>query len=82
MILPTQFCELSNPNIPSSTYDMLHKCLQTSGRVESFSILKKMSALDRNFDFEIFSYFSFYFNKNNDALFSEDVNEECTDLLM
>lgn len=67
-------CNFSTPFISPNSYSMLQECIPTSVSVErSFSMLKKLLALDRNFIPEnIYNYFAFYFNKETREFESED----------
>lgn len=67
-----------NENISPVEYVALRKCNPTSIAVErSFSMLGKFLAKDRNFKKEnIFGYFSFYYNKNDEFKHYEHEYEE------
>lgn len=60
--------EMKNTNLSPSLYCLLQKCPPTSIAVErSFSMLKKLLAMDRNFDEKnIYKYFCFYYNTQMD----------------
>lgn len=73
----TSIHTLSNPMISPVEYMLLLECIPTSVSVErSFSMLKKLLVKDRNFDSNnIYSYFAFYYNSNNENYLNKETME-------